>query len=85
VSSRLLFEPKIGVRQQVTECAFYVSLTHASSRKARIAPNVFLCPMGGLVRSMLLATEDARRGVWLTLVSDLAQAYFQLLALEVVG
>jgi len=40
--------------------------------------------MGGL-RSMLLATEDARRDVWLTLVSDLAQAYFQLLALEVVG
>jgi len=31
----------------------------------------------------LLATEDARRGVWLTLVSDLAQAYFQLLALDV--
>ena len=36
-------------------------------------------------RAMLLATDDARRGVWLTLVSDLAQAYFQLLALEVVG
>jgi hypothetical protein len=34
---------------------------------------------------MLLASEDARRGVWLTLVSDLAQAYFPLLALEVVG
>lgn len=34
---------------------------------------------------MLLATEDARRGVWLTLGSDLAQAYFQLLVLEVVG
>ena len=34
---------------------------------------------------MLLATEDARRGVWLILVSDLAQAYFRLLALEVVG
>src|SRR5438132_1705005 len=31
----------------------------------------------------LLATEDARRGVWLTLVSDLAQAYFELLALDV--
>src|SRR5438552_13247258 len=31
----------------------------------------------------LLATEDARRGVWLTLVSDLAQAYFDLLALDV--
>ena len=37
------------------------------------------------LRSMLLATEVARRDVWLTLVSDLAQAYFQLLALEVVG
>jgi multidrug efflux system outer membrane protein len=36
-------------------------------------------------RAMLLASEDARRGVWLTLVSDLAQAYFPLLALEVVG
>ena len=34
-------------------------------------------------RAKLLATEDARRGVWLTLVSDLAQAYFQLLALDV--
>src|SRR5713101_8182426 len=34
-------------------------------------------------RATLLATEDARRGVWLTLVSDLAQAYFQLLALDV--
>ena len=34
-------------------------------------------------RAILLATEDARRGVWLTLVSDLAQAYFQLLALDV--
>ncbi len=31
----------------------------------------------------LLATEDARRGVWLSLVSDLAQAYFELLALDV--
>ncbi len=30
----------------------------------------------------LLATEDARRAVWLTLVSDLAQAYFQLSRLE---
>jgi len=30
-----------------------------------------------------LATEDARRGVWLTLVSDVAQAYFELLALDV--
>jgi Outer membrane efflux protein len=28
-------------------------------------------------------TEDARRGVWLTLLSDLAQAYFELLALDV--
>ena len=34
-------------------------------------------------RATLLATEDARRAVWLTLVSDLAQAYFQLLALDV--
>jgi len=34
-------------------------------------------------RAGLLATEDARRGVWLTLVSDLAQAYFELLALDV--
>jgi outer membrane protein, multidrug efflux system len=33
-------------------------------------------------RAGLLATEDARRGVWLTLVSDLAQAYFELLALD---
>ena len=34
-------------------------------------------------RATLLSTEDARRGVWLTLVGDLAQAYFQLLALDV--
>jgi len=34
-------------------------------------------------RAILLATEDARRAVWLTLVSDLAQAYFELLALDV--
>src|SRR5438128_6183330 len=34
-------------------------------------------------RAALLAAEDARRGVWLTLVSDLAQAYFELLALDV--
>lgn len=34
-------------------------------------------------RATLLATEDARRGVWLTLVSDVAQAYFELLALDV--
>ena len=31
----------------------------------------------------LFAAEDFRRGVWLTLVSDLAQAYFELLALDV--
>jgi multidrug efflux system outer membrane protein len=34
-------------------------------------------------RATLLSTEDARRGVWLTLVGDVAQAYFQLLALDV--
>jgi outer membrane protein, multidrug efflux system len=34
-------------------------------------------------RASLFATEDARRGVWLSLVSDLAQAYFELLALDV--
>ena len=34
-------------------------------------------------RAILFATEDARRGVWLTLVADVAQAYFQLLALDV--
>jgi outer membrane protein, multidrug efflux system len=34
-------------------------------------------------RALLFATEDARRAVWLTLVSDLAQAYFQLLELDV--
>src|SRR5262249_56085023 len=33
--------------------------------------------------AVLLATEDAQRGVWLTLVSDVAQAYFELLALDV--
>jgi outer membrane protein, multidrug efflux system len=34
-------------------------------------------------RANLYASEEARRGVWLTLVSDLAQAYFELLALDV--
>jgi multidrug efflux system outer membrane protein len=34
-------------------------------------------------RANLFATEDARRGVWLSLVSDLAQAYFELLELDV--
>ncbi len=34
-------------------------------------------------RASLLATEEAQRGVWLTLVSDVAQAYFELLALDV--
>src|SRR5258705_4750673 len=34
-------------------------------------------------RASLLGTEEARRGVWLTLLSDLAQAYFELLALDV--
>jgi multidrug efflux system outer membrane protein len=34
-------------------------------------------------RANLFATEDARRGVWLTLVSDVAQAYFELLELDV--
>jgi multidrug efflux system outer membrane protein len=33
--------------------------------------------------SNLLATEEGRRGVWLTLVGDLGQAYFELLALDV--
>ena len=34
-------------------------------------------------RANLFAAEDVRRGVWLTLLSDLAQAYFELLALDV--
>ncbi|HET7379635.1 MAG TPA: efflux transporter outer membrane subunit [Gaiellales bacterium] len=34
-------------------------------------------------RATLFATGEARRGVWLTLVSDLARAYFELLALDV--
>src|SRR5207245_5306861 len=34
-------------------------------------------------RATLLATEGARRGLWLTLVSDMAQAYFELLELDV--
>src|SRR3989449_1627675 len=34
-------------------------------------------------RATLLATEEARRGGWLTLVSDLAEAYFELLELDV--
>jgi outer membrane protein, multidrug efflux system len=36
-----------------------------------------------VARANLFASEDFRRGVWLTLVSDLAQAYFELLALDV--
>src|SRR5262245_52487151 len=34
-------------------------------------------------RANLFATEDFRRAVWLTLVSDLAKAYFEMLALAV--
>jgi multidrug efflux system outer membrane protein len=34
-------------------------------------------------RAVLFATEEGRRGVWLTLLSDLTQAYFELLALDV--
>jgi multidrug efflux system outer membrane protein len=34
-------------------------------------------------RATLFATEEARRGIWLTLVSELARAYFELLALDV--
>lgn len=33
-------------------------------------------------RAQLLATEETRRGVTISLISDLAQAYFQLLALD---
>ena len=33
-------------------------------------------------RADLFATEEARRGVWLSLVSDLAQAYFELLEFD---
>jgi multidrug efflux system outer membrane protein len=36
-----------------------------------------------VARANLFASEDFRRGVWLTLVSDLGQAYFELLALDV--
>jgi multidrug efflux system outer membrane protein len=34
-------------------------------------------------RAILLATEEGRRAIWLTLVSELSQAYFELLALDV--
>ena len=33
-------------------------------------------------RAVFLATEEAQRGVWLSLVSDVAQAYFELRALD---
>ena len=33
-------------------------------------------------RAIFLATEEAQRGVWLSLVSDVAQAYFELRALD---
>jgi multidrug efflux system outer membrane protein len=48
-------------------------------------PDVF----GGLRRSAeeakanYLASEEQRRGVWLTVLADVAQAYFQLLSLDV--
>jgi hypothetical protein len=38
--------PKPGVRQQTTERAFHVSLAHAPSRPARIAPSVFTRSQG---------------------------------------
>jgi multidrug efflux system outer membrane protein len=49
------------------------------------APDVF----GGLRRSAeeananYHASEEARRGVWLTVLADVAQAYFQLVSLDV--
>jgi multidrug efflux system outer membrane protein len=33
-------------------------------------------------RAIFLATEEAQRGIWLSLVSDVAQAYFELRALD---
>ena len=39
-------------------------------------------PGNEAARAKLLATEEARRGVLLSLVSDVAQAYFELLALD---
>src|SRR6185369_7188926 len=33
-------------------------------------------------RAIFLSTEEAQRGVWLSLVSDVAQAYFELRALD---
>ena len=33
-------------------------------------------------RAVFLATEEAQRGIWLSLVSDVAQAYFELRALD---
>jgi multidrug efflux system outer membrane protein len=38
--------------------------------------------MNEAARAQYLGTEEARRGVMLTLVSDVAQAYFELLGLE---
>ena len=67
-------------RQAPTTSNFY-SLTLAMSWELDIWGRIRRATEAA--RATLLATEDARRGVWLTLVSDLAQAYFELLALDV--
>jgi hypothetical protein len=53
--------PKTAVRQQATERAFHVSLTHASFPHARIAPTSFLGLRGSLVQrrtSMCESTHE---------------------------
>jgi multidrug efflux system outer membrane protein len=67
-----------------TRSDLYPSLDYGvSAGRAKLTPGIAGSPGGPAARATLFATEDARRGVWLTLVSDLSQAYFELLALDV--
>src|SRR6266849_1498005 len=70
-----------GVGPRASEASNFYSATMSMSWELDIWGRIRRA--NEAARATLLATEDARRGVWLTLVSDLAQAYFELLALDV--
>jgi outer membrane protein, multidrug efflux system len=70
-----------NVGQQAPNTSNFYSLTLAVSWELDVWGRIRRSTEAA--RATLLATEDFQRGVWLTLVSDLAQAYFELLALDV--
>jgi outer membrane protein, multidrug efflux system len=82
-ASRGRIQPGVlgGVGPRAEEATNFYSATMAMSWELDIWGRIRR--LNEAARANLLATEDARRGVWLTLLSDLAQAYFELLALDV--